>query len=93
MPLLLPSSLYGLARPFLFGFDPEHAHELTLDALARTQNTPLACTYAAPRVDDRKRLVEAVDERPGRFRIRRPVAPQTQVAVTDHEQGSRQGMI
>ncbi|WP_076998877.1 quinone-dependent dihydroorotate dehydrogenase [Variovorax sp. KK3] len=52
MPLLLPSSLYPFARPFLFGFDPEHAHELTLDALARTQNTPLACTYAAPRVDD-----------------------------------------
>jgi dihydroorotate dehydrogenase len=50
--LLLPSSLYGLARPFLFGFDPEHAHELTLDGLARTQNTPLACAYAAPRVDD-----------------------------------------
>ncbi len=53
MPMLLPSSLYGLARPFLFGFDAEHAHELTLDALARTQNTPLACAYAAPRVDDR----------------------------------------
>ncbi len=52
MPLLLPSSLYGLARPFLFGFDPEHAHELTLDALARTQHTPLACAYAAPRIDD-----------------------------------------
>ncbi len=49
---LLPSSLYGLARPFLFGFDPEHAHELTLDGLARTQNTPLACAYSAPRVDD-----------------------------------------
>ena len=56
MPLLLPSSLYGLARPFLFGFDPEHAHELTLDALARTQNTPFACAYAAPRVDDPVRL-------------------------------------
>ena len=54
--LLLPSSLYGLARPFLFGFDPEHAHELTLDGLARTQNTPLACAYAAPRVDDPVRL-------------------------------------
>jgi dihydroorotate dehydrogenase len=51
MPLL-PSSLYGLARPFLFGFDPEHAHELTLDGLARTQNTPLACAYAASRIDD-----------------------------------------
>ena len=46
------SSFYGLARPFLFGFDPEHAHELTLDGLARTQNTPLACAYASPRVDD-----------------------------------------
>ncbi|MEJ7687105.1 MAG: quinone-dependent dihydroorotate dehydrogenase [Variovorax sp.] len=52
MPLLLPSSLYDLARPLLFGLDPEHAHELTLNALARTQNTPLACTYAVPRVDD-----------------------------------------
>ena len=52
MPLLMPSSLYGLARPFLFGFDPEHAHELTLDGLARTQNTPLACAYSAPRVSD-----------------------------------------
>ena len=28
----------------LFGLDPEHAHEVTLTALARTQNTPLACT-------------------------------------------------
>ncbi len=56
MPLPLPSSLYGLARPFLFGVDPEHAHEITLDALARTQNTPLACLYAAPRVEDRVTL-------------------------------------
>ncbi|MFM9923290.1 quinone-dependent dihydroorotate dehydrogenase [Variovorax sp. H27-G14] len=52
MPLMMPSSLYGLARPFLFGFDPEHAHEITLDGLARTQNTPLACAYSAPRVND-----------------------------------------
>ncbi|MDP9900123.1 quinone-dependent dihydroorotate dehydrogenase [Variovorax ginsengisoli] len=52
MPMPLPSSLYGLARPFLFGLDAEHAHEVTLGALARTQNTPLACLYAAPRVDD-----------------------------------------
>jgi dihydroorotate dehydrogenase len=44
--------LYGLARPLLFGLDPEAAHELTLDSLARTQNTPLACLYAAARVDD-----------------------------------------
>ena len=35
---------YALARPFLFGLDPEAAHELTLGALARLQNTPLACT-------------------------------------------------
>ena len=52
MPLPLLSSLYGLARPVLFGLDPEHAHELTLDSLARTQNTPLACAYASRRVDD-----------------------------------------
>ena len=46
------SSLYGLARPFLFGLDAEHAHEVTLGLLARTQNTPLACAYASRRVDD-----------------------------------------
>ena len=46
------SSLYGLARPFLFGLDAEHAHEVTLGLLARTQNTPLACAYASARVDD-----------------------------------------
>ena len=46
---LLP---YALARPFLFGLDPEHAHEITLGALARLQNTPLQCTWAQRRVDD-----------------------------------------
>jgi dihydroorotate dehydrogenase len=46
------SSLYGLARPFLFGLDAEHAHEVTLGLLARSQNTPLACAYASSRVDD-----------------------------------------
>jgi len=46
------SSLYPLARPVLFGLDAEHAHELTLNALARTQNTPLACSYASERIDD-----------------------------------------
>lgn len=51
MPLPL-SSLYGLARPLLFSLDAETAHELTLDNLARTQNTPLACMYSAPRIDD-----------------------------------------
>lgn len=46
---LLP---YALARPFLFGLDPETAHELTLAALARTQHTPLSLAYCATRVSD-----------------------------------------
>jgi dihydroorotate dehydrogenase len=43
---------YALTRPFLFGLDPEQAHELTLGALARVQRTPLICTVAQRRVDD-----------------------------------------
>ena len=43
---------YALARPFLFGLDPERAHDLTLDALARLQHTPLQCLWSQPRVDD-----------------------------------------
>jgi dihydroorotate dehydrogenase len=43
---------YALARPFLFGLDAETAHELTLDALARTQRTPLAWAYCAGMVED-----------------------------------------
>ncbi|MES2887332.1 MAG: quinone-dependent dihydroorotate dehydrogenase [Pseudomonadota bacterium] len=43
---------YALTRPFLFGLDPEHAHELTLGWLARLQHTPLICAVARPRVDD-----------------------------------------
>ena len=46
---LLP---YALARPFVFGLDPEQAHDLTLQALARLQNTPLQRLWAQPRVDD-----------------------------------------
>ncbi len=46
---LLP---YALTRPFLFGLDPEAAHDLTLDALARIQRTPLMCLVSQPRVDD-----------------------------------------
>jgi dihydroorotate dehydrogenase len=46
---LLP---YALARPFLFGLDPERAHELTLDALARLQNTPFQCAWSQARVAD-----------------------------------------
>jgi dihydroorotate dehydrogenase len=43
---------YALTRPFLFGLDPEQAHDLTLGALARIQHTPLVCTIAQARVDD-----------------------------------------
>ena len=43
---------YALTRPFLFGMDPEQAHELTLGALARIQRTPLVCAVAQPRVND-----------------------------------------
>lgn len=46
---LLP---YALARPFLFGLDPEAAHELTLDQLARFQHSPLSCLWGQSRVDD-----------------------------------------
>lgn len=46
---LLP---YQLARPFLFGLDPEAAHDLTMASLARTQCTPLALAYAQSRVND-----------------------------------------
>ena len=48
----MPPLPYGLARPFLFSLDPEKAHDLTLEALARTQNTPLAVSYCSARVDD-----------------------------------------
>jgi dihydroorotate dehydrogenase len=43
---------YALTRPFLFGLDPEQAHELTLDAIARLQNTPAQCLWSQARVDD-----------------------------------------
>jgi dihydroorotate dehydrogenase len=43
---------YALTRPFLFGLDPEQAHDLTLGALAHIQRTPLICAVAQPRVDD-----------------------------------------
>ena len=46
---LLP---YALARPFLFGLDPETAHELTMASLARTQGTPLSAVYCSSKVSD-----------------------------------------
>ena len=39
---------YAFARPFLFKMDPEAAHDLTIEGLARTQNTPLDCAYRQP---------------------------------------------
>ena len=46
---LLP---YAVARPFLFGLDPEAAHELTLHSIAKLQHSPLTCLYGNHRVDD-----------------------------------------
>ncbi len=46
---LLP---YALARPFLFGLDPEVAHDLTIHGLAVVQGTPLEWAYCNARVDD-----------------------------------------
>jgi len=43
---------YALTRPFLFGLDAERAHELTLDAIARLQRTPLQCLWWQPRISD-----------------------------------------
>jgi len=43
---------YALTRPFLFGLDPETAHELTLHSLAHTQGSALKWAYANARVND-----------------------------------------
>lgn len=43
---------YALTRPFLFGMNPEAAHELTLNTLARTQHSVLNLAYRAHRVCD-----------------------------------------
>ncbi len=48
----MPLVPYALTRPFLFGLDPEAAHDLTMDAIARFQGSPLQCLWGAPRVDD-----------------------------------------
>jgi len=45
-------NLYPLARPLLFGMDAEAAHDLTLNALAKTQNTFLDALYRQPFVSD-----------------------------------------
>ena len=46
---LLP---YSLTRHLLFSLDPEQAHDLTMETLARLQHSPLACTISQTRVDD-----------------------------------------
>ena len=43
---------YALTRPFLFGLDPERAHDLTLDAIATLQGTPLQCLWQQARIAD-----------------------------------------
>jgi len=46
---LLP---YALTRALLFRLDPEHAHELTMQSLARSQGTPLEWAYRSALVED-----------------------------------------
>ena len=48
----MPLVPYALTRPFLFGLDPEQAHDLTLGAIALVQHTPLLCAIRQTRVDD-----------------------------------------
>jgi len=43
---------YALARPFLFGLDPEAAHDLTIASLSMTQGSALKWAYASTRVTD-----------------------------------------
>ena len=52
----MPLIPYSLARPFLFGLDPEAAHDLTLQMLARGQGTPLQCGWSSTPVHDPLRL-------------------------------------
>jgi len=51
---LLP---YSLTRPFLFGLDPEAAHDLTMGSLQRLQNTPAQCLWQQLRVQDPVQLL------------------------------------
>jgi len=46
---LLP---YALARALLFRLDPERAHELSMESLARSQSTPLEWAYRDELVED-----------------------------------------
>ena len=48
----MPLVPYALARPFLFALDPETAHDLTLQAMVRTQGNALQWAYRSARVED-----------------------------------------
>ena len=48
----MPLVPYAFTRAFLFGLDPETAHDLTLGAIARLQNTPAQRLWAQARVAD-----------------------------------------
>jgi dihydroorotate dehydrogenase len=48
----MPLVPYALTRPFLFGLDPERAHELTLNSIAALQNTPGQRLWSQARVAD-----------------------------------------
>jgi dihydroorotate dehydrogenase len=47
----MPLVPYALTRPFLFGLDPEQAHDLTMQSIASLQNTPLQCLWSQTRVE------------------------------------------
>ena len=49
---VMPLLPYAFARSFLFGLDPERAHDLTLNSIALMQNTPLQCAWSQPRIKD-----------------------------------------
>lgn len=48
----MPLVPYALTRPFLFGLDPEHAHDVTLGSIAKLQNTPAQCLWSQTRIAD-----------------------------------------
>jgi dihydroorotate dehydrogenase len=48
----MPLIPYALTRPFLFGLDPERAHELTLASIAKLQNTSAQCLWSQTRISD-----------------------------------------
>jgi dihydroorotate dehydrogenase len=53
----MPLMPYALTRPFLFGLDPEAAHDLTMGSLHRLQNTPAQCLWQQTRVQDPVQLL------------------------------------